>query len=184
MVVMTVEQVDIYTVADLERERGRDDRLRWELLDGELVVTPSPRPIHQSVLGRLHLLVAPAVDDELEVYLAPLDVQLSERTVLQPDLLIIPRSDVTEEGIFTAPILAVEILSPSTRHRDLVTKLGILQRAGCPHYWVLDPADESVRIFELAGDAYRLVTHARGAEDVTVRSPVEMTFSMRDLLPR
>ena len=46
---MTVEPIGIYTVADLERSRERDDRLRWELLDGELVVTPSPRTVHQAM---------------------------------------------------------------------------------------------------------------------------------------
>ena len=53
MVSMTVEPIGIYTVADLERSRERDDRLRWELLSGELVVTPSPRMIHQAIVGEL-----------------------------------------------------------------------------------------------------------------------------------
>lgn len=183
MVSMTVEQIGIYTVADLERERDRDDRLRWELLDGELVVTPSPVPIHQDIAFELALLLRPVTPEGMHLYLAPLDVRLDERNVLQPDVLIVDESSIGDEAIEAAPILAVEVLSPSTRRRDLMTKLDILQRAGCPHYWVIDPADRSVRIWELVRGAYRLVVHAKGDHEVTVSAPVELTFRVDDLVP-
>lgn len=63
-------------------------------------------------------------------------------TCSEPDVLLLTESSIEEEFISAAPILAVEILSPSTRRRDLVTKLDILQLAGCPHYWVIDPTNQ------------------------------------------
>jgi len=182
MVTMTVEPIGIYTIEDLERSREHDDRLRWELLDGELVVTPSPRTIHQSIAFRLGVRIDQVAPDGTELFVAPLDVRLDERNVLQPDLLLAEEATIEDEFVSAAPILAVEILSPSTRRRDLVTKLDILQRAGCPHYWVIDPADASVRIWELVSGAYRLVIHAHGDEQVTVSEPVHLSFAVNDLI--
>ena len=115
--------------------------------------------------------------------MAPLDVRLDERNVLQPDVTLVTESSIEDEFISAAPVLAVETLSPSTRRRDLVTKLDILQRAGCPHYWVIDPADASVRIWELVSEAYHLVVHAHGDEQITVREPVDLSFAVNDLIP-
>ena len=81
---MAVEPIGIYTIADLERERERDDRLRWELLDGELVMTPSPRPLHQDVALELAFLLRPLTPAGTRVYVAPLDVRVGARTVPQP----------------------------------------------------------------------------------------------------
>lgn len=126
MVSMTVEPIGIYTIADLERTRERDDGLRWELLDGELVMTPSPVPIHQDIAFELGILIRDVLPAGMHLYLAPLDVHLSERTVLQPDLMLVHEDSIGSSFIEAAPILAVEILSPSTRRRDLVTKLEIV----------------------------------------------------------
>ena len=183
MVTMTVEQIGIYTIADLERERGRDDGLRWELLDGELVMTPSPRTVHQAITFRLSVLLAPTMPAGTQFFTAPLDVRLDERNVLQPDLVLVAEEAIEDEFVSGAPILAVEVLSPSTRRRDLVTKLEILARGGCAHYWVIDPADASVRIWELVRGAYRGIVHAHGDEPVTVTEPVSVTFTVNDLIP-
>lgn len=181
---MTVEEIGIYTIADLERERGLDDRLRWELLEGELVMTPSPRSIHQQLSLRLAVRLLDSVDHAaLDVMTAPIDVQLSDRTVLQPDLVVATLEQIRDEGVVGAPVLAVEILSPSTRRRDLVTKLDILQRSGCPHYWVLDPDDVSLRVWRLVDGRYALHAHARRDQQVSLTEPAELTFRVADLLP-
>ena len=140
MVGMTVEEIGIYTVADLERERGLDERLRWELLEGELVMTPSPRAIHQQVALRLAVRLLESVDhDSVDVIPAPIDVHLSERTVLQ--------------------------------------------RSGCPHYWVLDPDEVSLRAWHLVGGRYLLHAHAARDDEVRLTEPVDLTFRVADLLP-
>ena len=182
MVGMTVEQIGIYTVADLEGERDRDDRLRWELLEGELVMTPAPRMEHQHIQMRLAARLLAVVDDSLNVIGAPFDVRLSDETVLQPDILVAPYRRFDQSVLSGPPLLAVEILSPSTRRRDLMTKLDILQRAGCPHYWVIDPDDTSARIWDLVDGAYVLTQHVTGDEPVRVTHPVELTFRVSELM--
>ena len=184
MVGMTVEQIGIYGVADLERERARDDRLRWELLDGELVMTPSPRYIHQDMVGRLYIVMMAAVQGSLAVAMAPIDVHVSDQVVLQPDLVVARHDQVGDNGVLGVPVLAAEVLSPSTRRHDLVTKLRILERAGCPHYWVLDPDEVSLRAWQLVDGAYQLHTRAAGDEQVRIAEPVELTFRVADLVPR
>lgn len=130
MVRVTVEEMGIFTVTDLERERDLDPRLRWELLEGELVMTPAPRFVHQDMLGRSYVRVLAPAQPPLVVALAPLDVRLSERTVLQPDLVVARREQAGDHGIEGIPLLVVEVLSPSTRCRDLMDKRRILERVG------------------------------------------------------
>ncbi|MCK0112010.1 Uma2 family endonuclease [Ornithinimicrobium sp. F0845] len=181
---MTVEEIAIYTVADLERERVLDDRLRWELLEGELVMTPSPRTVHQQLVLRLAVRLLAAVDETvLDVIPAPVDVRMSDRTVLQPDLVVATLKQIQDDGIVGAPVLAVEVLSPSTRRRDLVTKLEIMQRSGCPHYWVLDPDEVSLRAWRLVEGRYVLHAHAVGDQQVRLAEPADVTFSVVELLP-
>lgn len=181
---MAVEPIGIYTIADLEQARERDDGLRWELLDGELVMTPSPRPVHQDIAFRLGVIIDRVLPAGAHLFLAPLDVRLDERNVLQPDLMLVAEDIIGDEFVSGPPILAIEILSPSTRRRDLITKLDILERAGCAHYWVIDPADASVRIWVLVRGGYRLAAHATGDEPVTVSQPIGLTFTVNELIPQ
>ena len=96
-----------------------DDGHRYELIDGSLIVTPAPSPRHQGAVGELYLLLRLACPAHLQVFLAPLDVALADDTIMQPDLLVARRADVTERDLPTAPVLAVEVLSPSSRPIDL-----------------------------------------------------------------
>ena len=118
-----------------------DDGMRYEVLDGVLeAMSPSPTATHQTIIGELHLLMQRCKSEYL-IYLAPLDVILSHRNVLQPDLLLVHRSRadiVTERGVEGAPDLVVEILSPSSRARDKVVKMKIYAKHGVPEYWVID----------------------------------------------
>lgn len=138
------------TYADLERIReSRDERL--ELIDGELVVTPSPSPMHQRVSRRLHrLLERCIIDAELgEFFGAPLDIQLSNDSVLQPDLIVLLYDRfqlVTERNVEGPPSLVMEIISPSTRHIDHGAKRDLYARYGVPEYWLIDPDQEHVTI--------------------------------------
>jgi Uma2 family endonuclease len=120
-----------------------DDGMRHELLDGEHVVTPAPALLHQRVLGELYVELRQAVVEHaaLELFLSPADVRLGPRTLVQPDLFIIgsdpeqrPR-EWTEVGI---PLLAVEVLSPSTAARDRGKKRRLYLDAGVEEYWIVD----------------------------------------------
>ena len=99
-----------------------DDGRRHELIDGSLVVTPAPSWRHQSVIGKLYLLLESRRPEELEMLFAPFDVALADDTVVEPDLLVARREHFTEKDLPRAPLLAVEVVSPSTRHIDLHLK--------------------------------------------------------------
>ncbi len=159
-----------FTVADLDAIP--DDGNRWELIDGTLVVSPSPAMPHQRVSMNLAILLHQACPADLEVFAAPFDVRLADDTNVQPDLLVARRSDLTEANLPVAPLLAVEILSPSSRTIDLFSKRERLRRAGCPSYWVIDPADGHLTAWDLdESGAYVEVADVVGEEPWTAALP-------------
>src|SRR5690625_3097826 len=93
------------TRADLENLP--EDGHRYELIDGTLIVSPSPIPRHQRAVGRLFLLLHEACPQDQEVFVAPLDVVLSNDSVIIPDLLVAPKSQFTDRDLPGAPTLAV-----------------------------------------------------------------------------
>ena len=148
-----------------------DDGHRYELIDGVLIVTPAPRASHQVAVGNLYLALRAGCPRELVVFLAPFDVVLSLDTVMQPDLLVARRSDLTEANLPAPPVLAVEVLSPSTRRIDLGTKRLAFEAAGVPSYWVVDPDEPSLTVFELEGDTYRQAARVGGDDGWDAASP-------------
>lgn len=152
-----------------------DDGHRYELIDGLLIVTPAVPLRHERMLPRLFRVLDDARPASLLVLFAPCDVVLADDTVIQPDLLVAPRDAFTETDLPTAPLLAVEVLSPSTRGVDLLLKKDRLQRAGCPHYWVVDPDEPSIIAWTLADGVYREVARAVGAEQFEIASPFPVT---------
>jgi Uma2 family endonuclease len=169
-----------WTVEDLKGLP--DDGLQYELADGVLLVSPAPRPVHQRVIGRLFQLLQAAVPPELEVFFAPLDFQPSRRTSLQPDLLVVRRSDVGEFNITAPLLLAVEVLSASTRAKDLILKHGLYRDSGVASYWVVDPLVPSLTAWALAGGGYVEVAHVEGDQAVTLAAPFEVTVTPAQLL--
>jgi Uma2 family endonuclease len=150
-----------------------DDGRRYEIHDGELSVTPSPGTPHQEISSNLNDLLRAHVRERAigKVLYAPLDVILSNTTVVQPDLIYVDPSRhdlVTRRGIEGPPTLAVEIISPSTPRIDRVTKLQLYARYRVPYYWIVDPDARTIEAYELAGDGYRLVTTARGSQPVSL----------------
>ena len=125
-----------WTVDDLNR-LPEDDGLQYELLDGLLIVSPSPLMVHQDVALRMTLLLAPACPPELRVLFAPFDWRPDNRTSMQPDLLVFRAEDAQERYLEAPLVVAVEILSPSTRSKDLVWKRDKYERSGVEHYWII-----------------------------------------------
>jgi len=135
-----------WTVAELQQLP--DDGNRYEIIDGVLYVTPSPRAVHQVVLGELHFLLKPYCKAAgLFVFLSPADVTFSNDTLVQPDLFAFPAppnfagfsyTDITHLD------LAIEILSPSTARVDRSIKRRLYQRQGVDEYWVVDADTRSV----------------------------------------
>lgn len=143
----------LLTVAEYA-ELGEDDQARWELQEGNLVMSPSPTPDHMLALSELcgqlkaqlpgGVVVVPDVDIDLQ-----LDRADKPGTSRRPDLVVVERSAMrrvrTEGGLLLAAetLLVVEILSPGSRRTDNVIKRAEYADAGIPHYWIVDlePAD-------------------------------------------
>jgi len=130
-----------------------DETKRYEILDGELAVTPSPATRHQLVSANLGTLLYTYVRENRlgHVLYAPMDVILDVHTVVEPDILFIAaaRSYIMQpHAIVGAPDLAVEILSPTTSHRDKGIKAKLYARFGIEHYWLVDPVERTLEIFQ------------------------------------
>lgn len=166
----------------VDLEQVPDDGHRYELVDGALVVTPAPRPRHQFVVTNLLVLLSAACPDDMRVVPGPLDVTLADDTVLQPDLLVARRDDFTERDLPVAPLLAVEVLSPSTRLIDLNLKRARYQAAGCPSYWVVDPAAPSLTAWELQEGEYVERAHVVADEAFDAQAPIRISLTPAHLV--
>jgi Uma2 family endonuclease len=122
-----------------------DDGQRYEIIGGELVVTPAPTANHQRVLFQLVRLLDAFVLENGggELFFAPFDVQLGFHDIVEPDLLFIgseqgrvPGEHHKFEG---SPLLVVEVTSPSSRQTDRVKKMVLYARSGVLEYWIADP---------------------------------------------
>lgn len=170
------------TLEDFEEIRDVDDGHRYELIDGVLVVTPSPVPVHQRVVTRLWHVLSSAAPTGYEVFVAPLDIRLAADTVVQPDILAATAASIAESRIEGPPVLAVEVLSPSTRHFDLSLKHARYEAAGCPNYWVVDPHEPRIRCWHLSSQGYQLVADAIGDQMTVPTEPWQIVFSPSDLI--
>ena len=164
---------------ELRRERAGDDRNRYELLEGEIVVTSAPATRHQLTVTELIVLLYHACPDHLRVSQAPFDVVLDEHNVLQPDVLVMDPSLADDRALNGPPLLAIEILSPSTRRRDLVVKKRVYERTGVGSYWIVDVADDTVTLtaFELREGGYVEVAAISGEEEWAATLPFPVTVS-------
>jgi Uma2 family endonuclease len=162
------------TRVDLE-DLPTDDGHRYELIDGVLIVSPGPQLPHQDVVGNLHLLLRAGCPKHLKVVLAPFAVAISDDTELQPDLLVAPREQFTRKELPGAPLLAIEVLSPSTRRVDQLLKRDRLQQAGCASYWLVDPEEPSLLALELRNGVYVEVANVSGDEVWAAELPFPMT---------
>jgi Uma2 family endonuclease len=149
-----------------------DDGRRYELVDGELYVTPSPRPTHQRISGRLYLLFVEYFGGRSigEVFYAPVDVILTRWDVFVPDLLVVSDpTDISERGIERPPLLVVEIASPSTRRHDRQVKARRYAELGVLHYWIVDADERRVDCYRLSSGAFEPVASEEGT--ATLRHP-------------
>jgi Uma2 family endonuclease len=141
------------------------DGKRYELVDGQLLVNPSPSPMHQRISRRLLLQLVPYFHERNlgEVFNAPLDVVLTSHDVFEPDLLVVADpSHISKRGIEKPPLLVVEILSPSTRRVDRGLKFRRYATLGVQHCWIVDPDEKRLECFRLAAGEFAPVVDARG----------------------
>lgn len=164
-----------WTVDDLDLLP--DDGLQYELLDGVLLVTPAPVWHHQRAVGNLYLVLREACLAGYEVLLSPFDWRPDRSTSLQPDLLVVRTADAVGDDIGSAMVLAVEVLSPSTRRKDQVWKRTRYEEGGVGSYWIIDPREPSLDALDLVDGTYVSAAHVAGdaLARLTLPFPVEVT---------
>jgi Uma2 family endonuclease len=159
-----------------------DDK-RYQLLDGELILAPSPTDKHQVLVGELFVALHQFITQNNlgKVRVSPYDVVLSNYDVVQPDILFVSneRSDIiVGPNIRGAPDLVVEVLSPSTTRYDRGYKQALYSRHGVREYWLVDPDAEIVEVLTQSDQGLTLVATYHRGETLTSRLLVGLTVDL------
>ncbi len=159
-----------FTVDDLDVMP--DDSRKYELLDGVLMVSAAPTIAHQLVMFQLAKLLDELCPPRLCVVPGP-GVQMSLRTELIPDTVVIRAEQLGQSVCTEPPLLAVEVQSPSTRRYDQTLKKAAFERFGIGSYWLVvpDPAKPALTAFDLRGGRYEEITHVAGDDVFRVQHP-------------
>ncbi len=144
-----------------------DDGKRYEIIGGELVVSPSPNTEHQWASGDLFGEMRSHVReyDLGVIFSAPIDVMLSPHQFVVPDIVFVSRERghiIAKQYIDGAPDLIVEIVSPSSQRRDRVTKAALYAMAGVREYWIVDLEAKVVDVFRLHDGRYERIPVENG----------------------
>ena len=135
-----------------------DDGKRYEVLEGDLAVSPSPNPQHQRIVLHCASFFQTLEQQGLgQVFTAPLDVVFDHHNVVEPDVLFVCQDHlniVTDANIQGPPDVVVEVLSPSTRDRDPGVKVHLYARFGVREYWIVDPDNQTLTMYHLTADGY------------------------------
>ena len=185
MVVKAVEKKRLWTYDELVAKTAETNQ-PTELWEGELIMTPAPAPKHQEVVARL----ARALSDHIaerdlgRVYFAPVDVVLTQRRVVQPDILYISNAKraIIQDRIRGAPDLVVEVVSQGTWRRDHVDKKALYEQFGVLEYWIVDPEAMTIEVFGLARKSFGLVCRAGSGEIAASRLLVGFKVSVDEMV--
>jgi Uma2 family endonuclease len=163
-----------------------DEGVRYELASGKLeAMSPAPGPLHQLVLQELVDAIKDTCGKEFVVFIAPVDVILSNTEVRQPDLIMLHRSrmaQLSKRGIEGAPDLVAELLSPSSVKRDREDKRRSYARYGVPEYWIIDMNNTMLEQYVLEEGDYRLAEVY--TDDAPIRSDKAacLRFTMKQIM--
>ncbi len=143
-----------------------------ELIDGEILMTPSPRPVHQRIVLNItvrldhHLRAHPGIG---EMFFAPLDVHLPSGDIVEPDLIYISadRKGIVKDWIRGVPGLLIEVVSPTHPERDLFVKRNLYARNGVAEYWIVRPDENAIEVLRLHEGLYEPAGYFRPGETIT-----------------
>jgi Uma2 family endonuclease len=164
-----------------------DDGKRYEVIDGELLVSPAPSYMHQRAIRRLDKILSPYAESiGQEVLFAPAAVTFSRRREVQPDLLVLPLKDgrpadrFEDVGVLT---LAVEVLSPNTMRADRYLKRILYQNEGVPEYWIIDVASRLVERWRPESEKAEILATTLSWQPLPSRDAltIDLTSYFRDL---
>ncbi|MBI5207515.1 MAG: Uma2 family endonuclease [Candidatus Firestonebacteria bacterium] len=144
---------------------------RYELIEGELIMTPSPIIYHQRISKKIYYELEKFIREKRigEIFYAPCDVHLDNGNVFQPDILFVSKNRLNiigEKNIQGAPDLIIEILSEATAYMDFGKKKRLYARFGVKEYWIADPQEKVIEIYSLKDNMFILIN----------------TFSEKDIL--
>ncbi len=163
-----------------------DDRHRYEIFEGELIMTPAPSRTHQRAHTNLLRILSNHVVQNIlgEVYSAPFDVYFDKETVVEPDILFVSRERlriIEEEKVNGAPDLVVEILSPSTEKNDRGFKFKRYAQEGIKEYWIADPMHKALEVYELGQKGFELFGKYTGSDEVRSKVFPDLRFQAAEV---
>ncbi|MES2278753.1 MAG: Uma2 family endonuclease [Bacteroidota bacterium] len=164
---LTAEKKKKYTIEDyLLLEEGAP----FQLIENDLIISPSPNPAHQLISGRIlqaMMNFLDAINDNGFLVAAPMDVVFDGDNAFQPDILYITaerKAEIVKERILGAPDMIIEILSPSNAYYDLRQKKDIYEKYGVKEYIIIDPIQETAELYTIVNNAYQFQQKATKAE--------------------
>ena len=182
MIMLTAEEKKRYTAYDYSLlEEGAP----FQLINYDLIMSPSPVLLHQLLLIKLIRLVSDfleASNNEGILAVAPMDVKFDDGNILQPDIFYITaerKEEVVKDRIEGAPDLIIEILSPSNAYYDLRQKKDIYEKYGVKEYIIIDPIQQNADLYTLKHGFYNLQQKASGAEILQSQLLPGLNFDMK-----
>lgn len=168
------------TLADLDAMP--DDGKRYELIDGEMIVTPAPSGPHNVVADRIGWCFFDAAPDDF-VVITGYQLHLGEESRLIPDVSVLTSGSYHLHEALDPPVIVVEVLSPSNAAVDLSKKLAAYAAFGVAYYWVAEPFAPSIAVLALGPDGrYELSAEASGSERLVVDQPFPVEIIPADLV--
>ncbi|MBI4471413.1 MAG: Uma2 family endonuclease [Acidobacteria bacterium] len=160
-----------------------NDDQRWEIIDGEAFLMASPTSRHQIIVGELHAQMHRYFKGQpCRLFVAPMDVVLSEEDVVQPDLLVVCQSSqIKRTHIEGPPTLCVEVVSADSGLRDRMRKLGLYARSGVTEYWLVTPWPAMVDVLRLDGQSYRVHQVFTKQDQLTSPTFPGLQIALRDV---
>lgn len=132
--------------------------VRAELIQGEILMSPSLKPRHQRIIGNIFVAVRAFVEerDLGRVFISPLDVHLPTGNVVQPDLFVVLKANehIVRDWVRGVPDLVVEVLSPENPERDRLVKRDLYAANGVKEYWMADGDVPAIEVLRLSGNRY------------------------------
>jgi Uma2 family endonuclease len=165
------------------------DYPRYELIDGEFILTPAPSLDHQDISFELTIRLGLYLRKHKigRAFAAPVDVIFDKWNVCQPDLIFVSNeraSILTSAGVLGAPDLTIELLSPSTGFYDLTKKKDLYERFGVKEYWIVDPLQGSIDIFANRNGTFELIFSGRGKGEAASEVLPGFKVSIEELFAR
>ncbi|MCS7285276.1 MAG: Uma2 family endonuclease, partial [Hydrogenobacter thermophilus] len=181
--VQAMKVLDKKTVKDYE---ALPEGSPYQLIEGELIMSPAPSPEHQRSSKRLFTKLYSLFEETKrgEVFYAPIDVYLDEENAYQPDIVVVlkdGKAKLTERGVEGPPDMVIEILSPSTAYYDLTEKKEVYERVGVKEYWIVDPKRKAIEVYKNTEKGFELYSKVKGSGKVKSSVIPEFEVELKEI---